>query len=348
MHHAIPIARHLVLLGLALAALGSQPARAWDYEGHRVINQLALAALPTNVPAFAHSPGAQERIAFLSGEPDRWRNVPDLAVRHGNGPDHYLDLEELAGYGLKPADLTPFRYDFEAKLALVRAAVPEKFVAPDPARNEDHTRQLVGLLPWTLAEYYGKLKAAFAYLRALQENGGTPAEIQNAQENVLYLMGVMGHFAGDATQPLHLTLHHHGWVGANPKGYATNTSIHQWIDGGYFAKTGGLDAARLKGRIHPAHVRPDSGKGLEIFGWIVPFLVEQHKLVEPLYQLDKAGKLNVEPGAPEGRAFLETQLVAGGQLLGDLWLSAWQHAPEDKFLKSRLAERAAAPPAAGK
>ena len=84
------------LLGtLAIARLGALPALAWDYEGHRLVNQLALASLPTNFPAFVRVPVAAERIAFLAGEPDRWRNVQDLPLRHSNGPDHYLDLEQL-------------------------------------------------------------------------------------------------------------------------------------------------------------------------------------------------------------------------------------------------------------
>jgi hypothetical protein len=33
------------------------------------------------------------------------------------------------------------------------------------------------------------------------------------------------------------------------------------------------------------------------------------------------------------------QLVAGGQMLGDLWLTAWQHAPPDVFLQGALARR---------
>jgi hypothetical protein len=28
--------------------------RAWDYEGHRMVNQLALAALPADFPGFVH------------------------------------------------------------------------------------------------------------------------------------------------------------------------------------------------------------------------------------------------------------------------------------------------------
>jgi len=312
---------------------------AWDYEGHRAVNLLALDSLPTNFPAFVRTPEARERIAFLGGELDRWRNVKDLATSQYSGPDHYLDIEELAHYGLQPADLTPFRYDFIGRLAIARAAAPEKFPAPDPAKNEDHTRELPGLLPWALAEYYGKLKSGFAYLKAYQEFGGTPEEIQNAQANIIAVMGTMGHLAGDAAQPLHTTVHHHGWVGANPHGYPTNSSFHQWIDGGFFAKAGGVDAAKLREKLRPAKVLADTGKGVEVFAAIVPFIVAQNGKVEPLYQLEKERKLSPGPEATEGRAFLEGQLIAGGQLLGDLWLSAWQNAPEDKYLKGRLTAR---------
>jgi hypothetical protein len=68
--------------------------------------------------------------------------------------------------------------------------------------------------------------------------------------------------------------------------------------------------------------------------------------VEPLYVLEKEKKLTPEnESSKEGRAFLETQLVRGGQMLSDLWYSAWQQAGEDRFLIRQLTERqAAAPP----
>jgi len=330
----------VILAGLFLVQASAT--FAWDYEAHRAVNQLALSALPTNFPGFALTPAAQERIAFLSGEPDRWRNAPDLALRHGNGPDHYLDLEELATYGLKPGQLTPFRYDFVAALALVRAAQSARFPAPSAARNEDHTRELIGLLPWALAEQYGKLKSAFAYLKALQADG-TPEEIKNAQDNIIYLMGLMGHLAGDASQPLHTTIHHHGWVGPNPRGYTTNSAFHAWIDGGFIGQTGGLEPSKLRTGLRPAQTLKDSGKGVEVFDTIVACLAAQNQLVEPLYQLDKDGKLKADgPEHAQGRAFLEDQLRTGAALLADLWLSAWEHAPEDHYLKGKLAERKAA------
>jgi len=75
----------------------------------------------------------------------------------------------------------------------------------------------------------------------------------------------------------------------------------------------------------------------------VNFIVAANRLVEPLYILDRDGKLsNKENRGAEGRAFLEGQLVKSGQLLGDLWLTAWQTAPEDTFLERELRKRAEA------
>lgn len=319
-------------------------ARAWDYEGHRTVNQLALAALPANFPAFVKTPAARERIAFLGGEPDRWRNIADdPSLSHCNGPDHYLDLEELADYGLTPQTAPPLRYDLTARLAIVRVAHPEQFATIDPLKNKDHTRELIGFAPYAIAEYCGKLRSGFSYLKAYQNYDGTPEEIENAQANILYIMGVMGHFVGDGAQPLHVTKHHHGWVGDNPKGFATNASFHAWIDGGFFKKTGGIHAEPLVGKIRPATIVGDPLKPDDLFRQVMAYLGATYQQLEPLYQLEKEKKLTPEnEKVSEGRAFLEGQLVKGGQMLGDLWFSAWQQATEDRYLKSQLTDRKAA------
>jgi hypothetical protein len=77
-----------------------------------------------------------------------------------------------------------------------------------------------------------------------------------------------------------------------------------------------------------------------MFQAAILFLIDQNKLVEPLYQLDKEGKLSGEgEKGLEGKAFLEGQLLKSGQLLGDYFVSAWEQAPPDTFLKSQLAKR---------
>ena len=315
-------------------------AGAWDYEGHRTINQLALAALPTNFPAFALTPEARERIDFLAGEPDRWRNTPDLSLQQLNGPDHYIDLEELDSYGMMTDALPVMRYDFVGQMAVYRAAHPDKFPAPDAGTDSTHIRYITGFLPWTITEYTAKLKSAFSYLKAYEHGGGTPEEIAQARANVIYLMGVMGHYVGDGSQPLHTTIHFNGWTGPNPSGYTTNHSFHAWIDGGYFRMTGGIKYEDLAGRILPAQRVGDPARPDGVFRAVVGYLAEQNKLVEPLYRLEKEGSLtgDGEKGRA-GRAFLEGQLVKGGQMLGNIWFTAWSDAPIDAYLARQLVTR---------
>jgi len=334
--------RRFALLLAATASL-----HAWDYEGHRTVNQLALAGLPADFPAFVKTPAAAERIAFLSGEPDRWRNTPEVSLRHVNGPDHFLDFEYLAHAGLPVATLSEFRYIYTTQFAAAHAAHPEKFPAVDPAKNKDRTRELIGYLPWAIIENYAKLKSAFSSLRAYQE-AGTPEEIANAEASALYVMGVLGHYVGDGAQPLHTTQHHNGWVGDNPHNYTRSSTLHSWIDGGYLA-LGQLSATDLSPTVRPAHILTDlpgakapAGRN-PLFDEILAYLLAQHAQVEPLYQLDLAGSL--KPDSPDGgraaRAFLGEQLLRGGEMLSSLWLTAWKEAPPDTYLRAQLQKRKA-------
>ena len=322
---------------------------AWDYEGHHAVNELALDSLPANFPAFALTPATRQRIAYLAGEADRWRNETSsrngtgLALGHASGPDHYIDLEDLKLYGLTPATLPPLRYDFAAAIVKARLTHPGRFPAIDPAKDADHTRELSGFLPWAITENFEKLQSGFASLAALEKYGGTPDEIANAKQNIVYVMGVMGHYVGDASQPLHTTMHHHGWVGDNPNHYTTSFRFHGWIDGGFFTATGGIDEKKLSAQIRPAQKIPAADDPNGIFKTSVNFIVAANQLVEPLYKMDRDGKLsNKENRGAEGRAFLEGQLVKSGQFLGSLWLTAWQTAPEDTFLERELQRRAVA------
>ena len=334
------------LLPVLLVALPRADLHAWDYPGHRIVNQLALASLPADFPAFAREPAAAERIAFLSGEPDRWKSAPDLPLRHENDPDHYLDLEQLGWAGLEAGAVSPLRYEFALQFAAGRAAHPDLFPPVDPAKDADHTREWPGFLPWTITEYFGRLRSAFGYLRAYQEGGGTAAEVANAQENIVYLMGVMGHFVGDGAQPLHDTVQHNGWVGPNPHGYMTNPKFHAWIDGGFIAAAG-ITLQEVAPQARPAQelrTAPNPGEVDAVFDDVMDFLRAQNRRVEPLYQLEKAGGLGADgsPGSLDGRSFIDEQLLRGGQMLGSVWLTAWRTAPPDAYLRGVLARRAAA------
>lgn len=337
------------ILGLFLSCLGAAaPAvHAWDYEGHRIVNQVALASLPREFPSFVQSVNHAERIAFLAGEPDRWRNAPDLPLKQSGGSwtDHFCDVEYLPAAGLDLGTITSFRYDFIVQYAAGRAANAAKFPAIDPVKNRDHTAEWPGFAPWAITEYFGRLRSAFSYLKVFEELG-TFDEIANAQANIVTLMGTMGHYVGDVAQPLHTTRHHNGWVGDNPRGYTTWSGLHSWIDGGLAAKAG-IRLASVVSRVVPAEplsLAPREDQRDPMFVAVFAYLLRQHAQVEPLYQLEKDGKLGhgEQTVAPEARAFVEARLLEGGQMLGAIWLTAYRSAGPDTYLRTALIKRATA------
>ncbi len=326
-----------LLLGMAPVA-----SRAWYEPGHRIINRLAIDSLPADFPPWVREPAVAERIVFLSQEPDRWRRTRELLLQHDNAPDHVVDLDQIAWAGIDVSALTPFRYEFAAEFLKGRAAHADRFPASGPAGDPEHLLGLPGFLPWAIAEYYAKLQVQFSYLKAY-ERYGTAAEIADARANVVYVMGVMGHFVGDGSQPLHTTVHNRGWTGPNPNNYATN-DIHAVIDGAFIAKAG-ITVDELAPKIVPARPldmapRPD-GRDPAFVG-IVDFLLATRKTVEPMYQLLKDHRLvDGGPGSREGRDFIDSRLIAAGEMLGSLWLTAWQQAAPDTYLQSTLVQRRA-------
>ncbi len=335
------------LLLLLSALLTASSLRGWDHPGHRMVNELALAALPADFPVFVHDPANMGRIGFLAGEPDRWSHSPDLPLKHSNWPDHFLDVDILPDAGLDPRTISSFRYDFVVAYAAGRAAHPDKFTPIDPAKNTDHTREWQGFLPWAITEYYGKLKAGFASLKVYQE-AGSAEEIANAEADVVFLMGIMGHYVGDCAQPLHTSMHHDGWVGPNPHGYTTPEikGFHTWIDSGFIRKAG-IKTSDIAGRVtaaQPISLATRSDGRDPVFVAVMDFLLAQNQLVEPLYVMEKTGKLSRnqdQPVVPQGRVFFETQLLAGGGLLANIWLTAWRAAAPDNYLRGVLLRRQA-------
>ena len=80
-----------------------------------------------------------------------------------------------------------------------------------------------------------------------------------------------------------------------------------------------------------------------MFRDVVAYLVEQNKYVEPLYEMEVNGQLTGEGDkGMEALPFLDGQLVKAGQMLGNIWLTAWLDAPEDTYLERQLQQRSAA------
>ena len=282
---------------LALVCLIAQPraAHAWGNEGHRLINRLAASTLPADVPAFLRSQAALDEIEYLGPEPDRWRSPAEPELNAAQAPEHFIYLELADALGPLPHR----RLDFEAA-AFAAGQRPEK----------------IGLQPWEATEVWERLKAALREYRHLAAAGpATNPDMLAAEHAVLFYAGWLGHYVGDASQPLHTTINYNGWAGRNPHGYTTGHQIHWQFEGPFVAAN--IHAREVQAGMTPPRVIQD-----DIFNAYVGYLRQTATNVEKVYQLEKAGGF-VGAGSAESRDFTAARLAAGASMLRDMIYTAW-------------------------
>ena len=310
-------------------------ASAWDAHGHRTITRLALDAMvlatagqSTGDPAAAGNPAsllpqwitsdlARSMIAFQSSEADRYRGTKSNYLAHENNPDHYLDVEDLASYGLTLETVPPLRAQFISAMTVARHEHGEEIPPHNPRLNPSGDQEWPGFVVHAIMEHHAKLTSAMKTARTLEKlnDPKRAPQLEMARANVLAHMGHLSHFVGDTAQPLHTTKHHHGWVGENPKGYTTERSIHSYIDG-TILDIHKLDYLSLKPSAKPAAAIDP----VDPWKDVLAYLQRSHDEVEPLYALKLSGDLEKDTG----KAFISDRLTDAGAMLGALYASAWK------------------------
>ena len=321
-----------VVVAIALVGALSTQAQAWDEDGHAVITLLAFDALPNDIPAWVKTPEVRARLVYLGSEPDRWRGQHSSVLNHINNPDHYIDAEQLRDYGLSLEKLPLFRRQYIDMLATFRALHPDSIKHGNAKKDKDYIALTPGLLPYRIAELQWKIAAGWTELNTYEKYPSRVSKsmITNARADIIYHMGILSHYIGDGAQPLHLTIHHHGWIGPNPKGYTTDHNFHSYIDAGIL-RHHHISYDSLKGRAPAA--RAVSTKNF--WPGILGYLRETYEQMEPLYALEKAGTLNKAPG----KVFIENRMLAGASELAGIWDAAYRGSHIDKFRERRLKEQ---------
>lgn len=281
--------------GLLCLVLPSQAAHAWGDEGHRLINRLAASNLPADVPAFLRTAAAVDEIEYLGPEPDRWRSKAESELSAAQAPEHFIDMELADALGPLPHK----RLDFEA----------EVFAA--------HQRpETIGLQPWETDEVWERLKVAMREYRGLLAAGpGANVDTKPVEAAIIFYAGWLGHYVGDGSQPLHVTVQYNGWTGPNPHGYTTEHQIHYQFESPFVAAN--IHAPEVQAKMSPAKIiRGD------MFDAYVAYLRHSATFVEKVYQLDKAGSF-LGAGTPESRDFAAERLAAAASMLRDMIYTAW-------------------------
>jgi hypothetical protein len=303
------VPRAAVLAAALLVLTPSTEALAWGSTGHRLIGRVGAAALPDEVPAFLRTPAAIEAIGELAREPDRWRGSGKTHDTTRD-PGHFVDVDDagkvLGGPALNALPLT--RAEYETALRATGAETSH-----------------AGYLPYSIIDGWQQLAKDFAYWRILtvaipREHDAarkTWMEHDLARREALTLrdLGVWAHYVGDASQPMHVSVHYNGW-GAypNPRGY-TQERVHVPFEGDYVRRN--VDAAQVRAAMAPA---APCEAAIEVC--TARYLEATAATVEPYYALQKAGGF---VGAdPRGQAFARQRVAAGAAALRDFVTTAWR------------------------
>ena len=318
-----------LILGAAMAGA----AWGWGATGHRLLAEEAMRALPDYVPAFLHSPAGIADIGEYAREPDRWRDSGKLHDAERD-PAHFIDLDDqgltLAGQSLD--DLPRTRSEFEAAL---------RAKSIDPAKS--------GYLPYATADAWQQVVKDMAYWRVLtlvesREADRTKkawyrADRLRRETLTLRDIGILAHYMGDTTQPMHLSIHYNGWGNfPNPEGY-TSSRIHVPVEGPFVR-------ANVKGADIRKQMRSYTPCTSAIEMCVNARIKRQFVHVTPLYQLEKAG--GFQEGDPRGKAFVTARLAEGADDLRDALLDAWREsktmpvgypsATYDEFLAGKVTD----------
>ena len=307
-----PMRAHALLARLSVAALLSsapQTAWAWGATGHRIVGEIAVQALPEEIPAFLRTPAAAQAVGELSREPDRSRDAGEIHDEDRD-PAHFVNVSDdgrvLGGPRLDALPRTRAAYE-----AALRAAGADSWRA--------------GYLPYAIVDRFQQLTKDFAYWRVLAAAERNPAWARNRawfaadrarrEAQILQHLGELSHFVGDGAQPLHVTVHYNGWGEfPNPRGY-TQAKVHGRFEGALVRASvqpktvaARLAAPRLR------HCCVEQGTAL--------YLAETHKRTRDFYELEKAGGL--APGDRRGAEFAADQLARGASELRDKIVEAWR------------------------
>jgi hypothetical protein len=280
----------------------------WGATGHEWISGIAIEKLPDDVPAFVHTADARAAIAMMGWEPDRSKGAGES---HDNerDPGHYVNLTDDAKVmGIVPLHTLPVtREGYDTAL-----------------RAGGSTQYKAGYLPYSIVDGWQQIRKDFGYWRAAvkgAETARSPAERswfeadrRLREKLTLRNIGIWSHYVGDASQPLHVTVHYDGWGHyPNPAGY-TSSRIHAYFEGEFVR-------SNLKRAAVAAQVGPYEPCECTVQDMTRKLLSISLDNVVPLYELEMRG--GFDPGNRWGIDFATMRLATGAQFARDMLYEAW-------------------------
>jgi hypothetical protein len=304
-----------VLAGLSLATCAlllwpRVPAFAWGATGHEFVSGLAAEAFPEELPAFLRAPAVVPDIAVLGRELDRSK---------GSGDPH--DAERDAGHFVHIDD------DGLVGGVLALEALPVTREAYNTALSaKGKTQYNTGYLPYAIVDGWQQLVKDFGYWRAASIGARTAASAadrawfdvdRQRRETILIRdLGVWSHYAGDASQPMHVSVHVNGWGPfPNPQGFSNSRTLR--VDYQSTFVRARIDRAAVKREVVPYRACTCT-----IWDRMRAVILESHRAIVPFFELEKQGAFKGE--AKAGIAFTNARIASGASSVRDMVVDAWR------------------------
>ncbi|HEY2875492.1 MAG TPA: hypothetical protein VGJ56_26430 [Reyranella sp.] len=303
--------RHLLTI-LLLLAPGA--AFGWGATGHEFASGVGAEILPEEIPAFVRQPAVIAEIAVLGRELDRSKGTGDPHDRERD-PGHFVNLDDSQRVvGVLTLDMLP----------------PTREAYDTILRTRNFTQYSAGYLPYSIVDGWQQLAKDFAYWRAASVGARTavdPSERawfdtdrQRRETLVIRDLGVWSHYVGDASQPMHVSMHFDGWGPFdNPRDFSTKRGLHARFEGAFVKSNVTRDAVK-------AATVPYRACTCSIWDRMRSLLLASQAQVVPLYELDQKGAF--VDGNPAGIAFATARLADSASVLRDMIVDAWR-ASED-------------------
>jgi hypothetical protein len=302
-----------LFLVCSLLALSGAPAWAWGGTGHRFIGEIAVAHFPKEIPGFLRTSQVAAQIGLMAQEPDLSRGAGQPHDADSD-PGHFVDVSDDGSIlgGPKLDTLPATRRDYDTAL---RAMGADEYKA--------------GFLPYNIMDGWQQLVKDFALLRrdmaaqkfarkfamtAVQKNAYARSQ---AVRQILTLrdLGVWAHYVGDASQPMHVSVHYNGWgEGPNPEGFVTGPGLHAKFESDF------VDAHISKAEVAAA-LRSYQDCGCVLGQRTQAYLTASQKDLLTLYRLEKVG--GFDTASPDGKRFAIQRIAEGAAMLRDLVTDAW-------------------------
>lgn len=331
-----------ILLTLFLSLLGfATQAHAWGGRGHAAICETAsfLVKEPGLKDYLKNKP---QMMGHLCNMPDFfWRSFGAEASKLGN-PTHFIDVEVL---GLKVPEI-PLDYK---QIIATYSGKPNHF---KPGAMISHVPTEFGSLWWRADQFYrrfltfGKDLATTEAPKNFKESTSDQLPYNKVAYEMSVSLGLMGHFVGDASQPLHNTADYDGYASGHGGLHAYyEDQVVSEFDGDLSARV--LKAAR--GMKNPQFLKPKTV--IEKMKVLSESSMEELKLIfkndpvkKPSSVVNERGmeirkaaeRESAQVGYQKFNKIIVTELARSSLLLAHMWDEAYAEAGRPTLAASKI------------